>query len=640
MIVRLLRTHHNADWLLTRSTEISIGLVFWPLLFLISSTIGFRWSSQSAWLFAVFISIFGLISIFQDARKCFFRTSLSISINNSLTVFFLLLLIITGWTRYLHAQKLVFPNWVDSIHHTMIARLLMMNGVLPSTYEPFISNSRFFYHWGYHAFLAWFGWVSGRQDPFQIAQDLLFTGQVLNTLIVFPLYSAGRTLFNSRRAGLFCAVLGSLISWFPAYYVAWGRYTQLAGVIICMTVGVELWRLHQNHNWGRFLLCVLLISGAFLVHVRLFIFGGLLVSVLSIYLLAHRQLKSISLWGIAVFCSMCLISPWLLTLSNSIQVQDALNLTSASSSIQVQNISSPISWSTIWAPMNRELFVIASGGFGWFFMPKATSYKVAFYSAIWFVFIVIAYILQARRSRYSKFLRIWKPNLLIISWSLLVILVLNYQRLPWLSNIWLPTGIIDNNSAIITLFIPFSLVGGGLLAWVSGQLVPLRYVAVITLIFLAILTCIGANSIHEIVNPATTIVSQNDLDALYWINEHTPVTAKFAINLRKWTGETYVGVDGGYWISVLTNRGSILPPAIYTMAIPYAQTIQMNQFFAEWMQSEHWDMRYLYTKLRQEGVTYLYVTSQSTSINANKLNSSTLFRQVYGNKSVTIFELR
>ncbi len=48
------------------------------------------------------------------------------------------------------------------------------------------------------------------------------------------LYAAGRTLFNSRRAGFLAAALGMFVSWLPAYYTAWGRYTHLAGLLLAI----------------------------------------------------------------------------------------------------------------------------------------------------------------------------------------------------------------------------------------------------------------------------------------------------------------------------------------------------------------------------------------------------------------------
>ncbi len=161
---------------------------------------------------------------------------------------FALLFALACLTRSRQIRDLVLPNWVDSVHHTMIVRLIVEQGRLPATYAPYIPEAGFSYHWGFHAWVAWLAWLLGVRDSFELAHLLLLFGQVLNVLMLWMLYAAGRTLFNSRRAGFVTASLGMFVSWLPAYYTAWGRYTHLGGLLLAIPFLICLWRLGRAQD--------------------------------------------------------------------------------------------------------------------------------------------------------------------------------------------------------------------------------------------------------------------------------------------------------------------------------------------------------------------------------------------------------
>src|SRR6266508_5875555 len=157
----------------------------------------------------------------------------------------LAILALTCWTRISQIRDLALPNWVDSVHHALMIRVAAERGQAPLSLRPYLPVDQLPYHWGYHVFVA-----AGMQlSSLDLPQSMLVTGHVLNML--HALTAAGLAAYLWRRplAGVAAALTIGLLSIFPAYYVSWGRYTQLAGLLLLpplMIVWLEL--LKANHR--------------------------------------------------------------------------------------------------------------------------------------------------------------------------------------------------------------------------------------------------------------------------------------------------------------------------------------------------------------------------------------------------------
>ena len=130
--------------------------------------------------------------------------------------------------RLAMARDLSAPPWVDSVHHAMITRLIVELGGFPPTYAPFLNIETANYHPGFHSQLAVFHWLSGMD----IATAMLLFGQVLNALTVFAVYLFTTTFTEDRVAGVVAALVAGLFTPMPAYFTSWGRYTELASLVM------------------------------------------------------------------------------------------------------------------------------------------------------------------------------------------------------------------------------------------------------------------------------------------------------------------------------------------------------------------------------------------------------------------------
>ncbi len=129
--------------------------------------------------------------------------------------------------RVVDAKGLVAPMWVDPVQHSYVAQLILSVRGVPSTYGPILPGQIFDYHFGFQTIAAYGSWLSGAS----VADAVLATGQILDALICLAMYRFARDLTGSALAGAVASVLVAMVTTQPAYYVSWGRYPELAGLV-------------------------------------------------------------------------------------------------------------------------------------------------------------------------------------------------------------------------------------------------------------------------------------------------------------------------------------------------------------------------------------------------------------------------
>jgi len=532
-----LRLFRGEDRVVRFAIDVALGLAIWPILFLWLSTLGLPWTPAAG--FAV---IAAAVILFAVRARHARWTGLG-----------LVALLATGAAvlRIHDIRGLAFPPWVDGVHHVMVIRLLLDGGVVPATADPYIPGGAFFYHWGFHLPAAMAAAMTGNAAPPDVPPFLLQYGQLLNALTFVTMYAAGRVLLRSRRAGIFTAVLAIFVSYFPAYYLSWGRYTHLAGTLVLPPLMIVLWRLAtRRRRWAMLAVAAILAAGLALIHVRVAFFA------LALGMVMIPAAKRVGWWAAAALIAGILIAPWLAHLAAEPRVA-ALAQGPAGLPLYL-----------IGAKHNRELLALAtcgvSGMLGWFSMPLAGR----IISAGWLLFVI------AKRRAIR-----WRPLLLMAAWCTIIFIGLR------------TTNFASIDSAVITLFMPLSIAGAALI----DRVVSRRYA---TLLAIAIAAG-GASMLTAVVNPVTVFADDADLRAMRWIARNTPPDARFAVEARPWIDPAWVGVDGGYWIGVTTGRRSILPPLLYGWSLPRGEVARINALLAA-SSGRDWNA------LRAAGVTHVY----------------------------------
>jgi hypothetical protein len=351
---------------------------------------------------------------------------------------------------------------------------------------------------------------------------LLLLGQLLNALAPLTIY-AGAYLFTRRRdAALLATFLVALPFFFPAYYVTWGRYTQLSGALLLPVALGLTWQIGRGGRGWRpaWSLLGLLVAGLFMLHLRVLL---LYLPYAGLAWLAGRG-RNTRWLAAAAALALAAAAPAMLRLAADASVP------SLSASIPGYNDFPAGYLTTGW----ERAFLVLGG------------------------LAAIAAVGGALRRRP------WAAAPLVLAvWVGLVALLLAGDRIG-LPETWL----INLNSAYITAFVPLALlialVAGRLWRWLPSRPWPLRAAAAgLTGAAVAAAVLFGAHQQVTIVNTETILAEKADVAGLAWLAENAPPGAKVAVNSWRWLGTTWSGSDGGAWIVPLTGLAATTPPADY-----------------------------------------------------------------------------
>jgi len=582
------------------SETASLSLVLVPLILLWGTVLNMQ---LAGWM----LPILGLLSVLGMIRRLRQKGCIGgirrrgLSLESALHLGSACLLGLLVALRFLQIRDVSVPLWVDSVHHTMITQLIRDIGRVPQTYRPFMPVDNFIYHFGFHSVAATLGWLTGAASQ----EIMLVLGQVLNVLCATSAYLLATRVCRSRLAGIFAFVLVAFISAMPAYYVSWGRYTQLAGMVVLPVAMIAFMRVPESRErcWREVILAALLAAGLFLIHYRVTIFYAsfCLVSTAS-WAWGKRHDSEWLVLGLkkilaTLGCVAVVVSPWIYRLG----IGFIFPWATLSSRLEGDAAYSEMPWSLLWSGNNRFLLLMAAGGL---------------LVALW----------QKKRDVIVMGL-----------WILITFVILN-PTLWGGTSTWLVT----NASLVISLYLPVGVLAGYFLASVAGKVsekVPLGWKPVWGSFLGSVIVLVslyGAWSSVNVVNPVTVLVTEADLRAYDWIKTEVPEDAVFLLNTRPWQLGIYMGTDGGWWIPLLTGRKTTMPPVLYTMGSDdYVGNVNR---IAELTQQASPDDASMLDLLRRAGVTHVYIGAKGGPITPRSLLNSPHYRRVYSSGEVWIFE--
>ncbi|MRR29182.1 hypothetical protein EG834_02340, partial [bacterium] len=283
---------------------------------------------------------------------------------------------VIAW-RLFQARSLVLPAWVDSVHHTLIVRTILENGGLPATLQPYIP-AEFSYHYGFHVLAALFSALTGSEP----AITLLWFGQVLNALIALSVFRLATEIWGDWRRATLAGLLVGFGLHMPAYYLTWGRYTLITGLLLLPLAMAALVRVSRQPRAGSATVtAVLLTAGTALSHYTALLLLGFFTLILVLVRLLQpsvdennqRLPRWSSAWrpALAAGFGVLLASPWLLRTWQHLGSQATLGLVSPFDSGQAGYFDYIL---YLLGPIHNVVWlVIAALGLVWVLLRKPTS---------------------------------------------------------------------------------------------------------------------------------------------------------------------------------------------------------------------------------------------------------------------------
>jgi hypothetical protein len=162
----------------------------------------------------------------------------------------------------------------------------------------------------------------------------------------------------------------------------------------------------------------------------------------------------------------------------------------------------------------------------------------------------------------------------------------------------------------------------------------------------------GVRQHQNLIDPGHMLFTTGDAQAMEWIKTNTPPDALFLVNMDPAYDNTmFIGSDGGWWIPLLTQRQTTLPPMIQgheRFADPeQAEALEMLGFALHERPLPHADA---VQRVRDAGIRYLYrgahvvqtdkspgAVPRAPLVDADALREHPAFRVVYEQNGVVIF---
>ena len=633
-----LRQRFDAGEQIAISLGVSMALI--PILMLWSSAVGIGWSRGSVVAVSTLLGIVMLWRLLRRPRIFYFGW-IGLALGG--------VFIVSLFVRFVMVRDLVSPAWVDPVHHALITRLTMEGGSFPETYAPYLDLGPTVYHAGYHSTQAVFQWLAGMD----MAEGMLVYGQVLNAVTLFAVYLLTTTLTGDKRAALLAAWIAGLFTPMPAYYVSWGRYTQLAGLLI-LPVPLAFLKLFFEKSPG-----ILRVAGTLLAseHDRdVDEEKSLSHGTLGLVSTPELNMRAVSLWGLtclaaagllivhyrvfaflaalamAYFGSM-LLEPG--RLNKRVFLAYLKQLLAAGFILLVGTLLLTLPWMGEVIP-NLLIPAFSPGNvvpaepfsdFSWRFLEAGMGIYTLYLAGAG----VLMGLLLKRRIAISGLI-----------WMVLLFALANLGALG------LPGGwIINNTSVAIMLFMPIGMFGGYALScmlaggerilqrretwskWLLPSRLSLLIVALVVSIF-------GARSLLPLLNQSTYLFRAADRTALDWIEQNIPKEEVILINPFSWGYGLCAGADGGAWISAISGQPTMPPPVIYGFGSP-SEIQRINSFCSEILGNGS-NSDYLWELMRSAGMRYVYTGLRGGPISPTALNASPLFDTIYSKDGAYVFQ--
>ena len=595
----LILPRHARDATMRAALALAMSMAFWPLLFTWLEPLPLHVTSTSALIISALGWALAAV-LWLVHRRSPAQTSRDEASSHWPRVFLWLTVIAATAFGLWAIRDLLAGMGSDSYHHTLIAQMLAASGRIPPNFEPYAPLATFRYHFGFHALAAVLTWFSGLEP--RLAVPIL--AEVVVGLAPLTVVYMVESMGGDRRASLFAAMLTAFISPFPSLMVLYGRFPQLAGLVLLPVFMGLVWRVARGEekrpSLPQVVALAMLAAGLGLTHYRVTIvaaYGALAFALIGLLATNERCAalgRMVRTLVPALVGALLLIAPWIWHVASTWTAGFPIVLGGG----------------------NRQAFYVLSR--------LGSDILLQLTNCVLFVALVLGLWsgLRSKRAAVGA-LAIWIAALIVFSTEAFAV-----TRL-------------DAVSAAICLYVPIAGVAGiglsalienaarGRAAWRCGIAAALVASAIA-----------GAFSFQRAIGPRWAYITCDDLGAMRWIAQATPPEARFAVNTYNFlfAPRFVIGIDAGYWIPLLARRQTVTVPMIYL------SERASDPDLADSLVDLHALGGHLATDgaiafLRAEGVDYVYIGANGGPIVEAELAASPDYERMYSEGRVAVYKL-
>lgn len=199
--------------------------------------------------------------------------------------------------------------------------------------------------------------------------------------------------------------------------------------------------------------------------------------------------------------------------------------------------------------------------------------------------------------------------------------------------------------ALYLVALPLAAYPFGLFQTLLEQWRP-RLASAATILMVLVVTLWGVRWQQSLLAPANQLFGPADEPAMAWIRNNTAPDALFLVNMIPAYGDSLVaGTDGGWWIPLLTQRRSTLPPITYgSEQAEDADYAERVNGFAAALREHPLPSEEGIRLSREAGVDYIYVgggehSGQTDAFQLDTFRDHPAFQIVYERDGIAIVAL-
>jgi hypothetical protein len=586
-IVRRWTQDERQDFTVTLTLSATVSLAAWMVVLVWIDLFSIQLQTRSVRLLVLASGLIGLFCFIRD-RERWRKRGFWLGSNPWITLaFWGIVLFSIGFRLFIGRGMVMLPG-SDAYHHTLIAQLFEDQGGIPSSYEPYAPLTSFSYHFGFHSTVALLRWIFGTELLATTKTTaIVVNGAIAATAGVLSEYAA-----KDRRAGIVASISVGLLIVSPICLLSWSRFTQSTGLLF-LPAALMAFLTTKRSGWSFF---PLLIAATAFSHIRISLFLSILAGLICAIALGQRRWDELKIYLVTGLLGVFLAVPWVVRL---IWIQrDPLGLRTVYPLLegvnQLQRLGRPV----LRYPTNIPGF-------------------------LGLVLLTIAALRSKERRTFA---------MALTAGCLILIIV------PLISGV--PMDLWDLKTVVLSVPVLLSVSAGigGVLLW--QKLRQQRYICARVVIIIAISAAvmIGLLRFPDLVAGGAIYLRPGDLTTMEWIRTNIPADAYFMNSFTgfDWMPGWAVGADSGYWVPLLAQRTSVLPPMIYPLEWSRDHPLAPNlQIFHD---LQHCGTETAGEIMRRYGITHIFATYNYPPL-MQMIDDDPSATEIYRQDRVRIFQL-